>query len=154
MTASQPGVAGRSEAGSKFFGDSEANTPSGSEIENMGPVSNADRRRDLFGRFLKGNTVVTAKSAGKPVKKRRAVDEPTVEEHMRPVPADLEELETAPTAQAMASALEWIEDIEVVRKNSSYQGVLSRRIKERAAALGKLMKVFASRVEEKVILIT
>lgn len=68
---------------------------------------------------------------------------------MRPVPADLEELENASTAQAMASALEWIEDIEVVRKNSSYQGVLSRRIKERTAALGKLMRVFASRVEEK-----
>lgn len=52
-TASQPVVVGRPEEGSKFFGDSEVNTVSGSETENTVSISNADRRKDLFGRFLK-----------------------------------------------------------------------------------------------------
>lgn len=82
-------------------------------------------------------------------RKRKAPDEPTIEETLRPIPACLEEIEDAPTAQSTASAIEWLADIETIRGRSSYQGVLSRRIKERVAALRKVLEVFAVRVEEK-----
>lgn len=80
-------------------------------------------------------------------RRRKAPDEPTIEETLRPVPASLEEIENAPTAHSTASAIEWLADIETIRSRSSYQGVLSRRIKERVAALKRVLEVLAVRVE-------
>lgn len=85
----------------------------------------------------------------KPSRKRRGVYESTIEERLRPVPTRLEELEKAPAAQSMASAVEWLEDIDLIRGKSSYQGVLSRRIKEKVNALKRTLEVLALRVEDK-----
>lgn len=79
---------------------------------------------------------------------QRKRKEPTIEERMRPIPDCVEEIEDAPAAQTTAAALEWLEDIEVIRSRSSFQGVLSRRIKERVAAIKKSFEVLAVRMEE------
>lgn len=83
---------------------------------------------------------VNLKEKDKLPKRKKGPDKPTIEEmlHWCPVPGQLEELEDAPAAQSTASAKEWLEDIEIIRRRSSYQGVLSRRIKERLAALNKV----------------
>lgn len=54
-------------------------------------------------------------------RKRRGVDELTIEEQPRPVPTRLEELEAVPMAQSIAAAMKWLEDIELIRGRSSYQ---------------------------------
>lgn len=87
--------------------------------------------------------------SGKPPKKKRGVNEPTIEEQLRPVPKLLVKLEDAPTAHSTASAREWLEDIELIRGKSSYQGVLSKRIKERVQALRMVLEVLSVRIEEK-----
>jgi len=106
------------------------------------------------GKFVSAQSCSGSYAKGKGVKdrfpkRRKGPSEPTIEETLRPVPDCLEEIEDAPTMQSAASALEWLEDIETIRGRSSYQGVLSRRIKERVAALRKVLEVIAVRVEEK-----
>jgi len=81
--------------------------------------------------------------------RRKKADEPTIEEMLRPVPKQLVVLEIAPTAQSTASIKEWLEDIELIRGRSSYQGVLSKRIKERVVAIKRVMDILTIRVESK-----
>lgn len=58
-------------------------------------------------------------------------------------------MEIAPTAQSTASIKEWLDDIDLIRGKSSYQRVLSRRIKERVHALRRLLDVLSVRIEER-----
>lgn len=81
--------------------------------------------------------------------RKKKVDEPTIEEQLRPVPRQLETLEMAPSAQSTASAKEWLEDIELIQGRSSYQGMLSKRIKERVTVLKRVMEILAVRIEGK-----
>lgn len=75
--------------------------------------------------------------------------EPTIEETLRPLPEELNELEVTSTAQSIAFAIEWLEDIDVIRGRSSYQGVMSKRMRDRVAALKKIIRVLSKRMEEK-----
>lgn len=81
--------------------------------------------------------------------RKKKVDEPTIEEMLRPVPRQLDALEIAPTSQSIAAIKEWLKDIELIRGRSSYQGVLSKRIKERVATVKQLMDLLAIKVEGK-----
>lgn len=113
-------------------------TPSCSEAEDAG--SNSFK-------YTKGEAQRLAKLRAPP--RKRKPNEPTIEEQLRPVPRQLEALEMAPSAQATASAKEWLEDIELIRGRSSYQGVLSKRIRERVTALTRIIDVLATRIEFK-----
>lgn len=131
MRASVPGP---SWVGSKFFWDSDTNTQSCSEAESTRRFDNGDK--------------VTGKFTFK-VKKRKAPGEPTIEELLRPFPEQLDELEAAPTIQSIAFALEWLEDIDTIRGRSSYQGVMSKRMRDRVKAVKKTMQILSRRMEEK-----
>jgi len=128
------GVPGPSWVDSRFFGDSDTNTQSCSEAESTRRFDNRDK--------------VTGKFTPK-VKKRKAPGEPTIEELLRPLPEQLDELEAAPTTQSIAFALEWLEDIDTIRGKSSYQGVMSKRMKDRMKAVKKTMQILSRRIEEK-----
>jgi len=81
--------------------------------------------------------------------RKKKVDEPTIEEMLHPVPRQLDALEIVPTAQSATSAREWLEDIELIRGRSSYQGVFSKRIRERVTAIKQVMKILTTRIESK-----
>jgi len=68
---------------------------------------------------------------------------------LRPVPKQLDALEIAPTSRSIVAIKEWLEDIELIRGRSSYQGVLSKRIKERVATVKRVLDILAIRVEGK-----
>jgi len=76
-------------------------------------------------------------------------EEPTIEEMLRPVPKQMDALEIAPTSRSIVAVKEWLDDIELIRGRSSYQGVLSKRIKERVASVKKVLDILAIRVEGK-----
>jgi len=136
MVIPRPGVPGPSWVGSKIFGDSDTNTQSCLESES------ARNKRHYI------RDKVTGKFVAKTTKKRLP-GEPTIEEMLRPLPDQLDELEAAPTAQAIAFAVEWLEDIDLIRGRSSYQGVMSKRMRDRVAALKKVLRVLAVKAEEK-----
>lgn len=50
---------------------------------------------------------------------------------LHPVNVDVEQLNDYPTASLVAQALEWVEDIDMIRVKSSFQGVISKNVKER-----------------------
>jgi len=103
----RPGVPGPSRVVSKFFVDSDTNTQSCSEVENTkNKIRHLNPRDKVSGQFISKT-------------KKKKASEPTIEE-LRPLPEQLDELEVAPTAQSVAFALEWLEDIDLIRGKSSY----------------------------------
>lgn len=62
---------------------------------------------------------VTGKFVPK-IKKKRPAGESTIEEMLRHLPEQMDELEVTPTAQTIAFTVEWLEDIDLIRGRSSY----------------------------------
>lgn len=68
---------------------------------------------------------------------------------LRDVPADVEQLADAPSAEVGASAIEWIEDIEEIRKGSSnLNGALSGHIRKRTLALKTTVRLLMEKAAE------
>lgn len=73
----------------------------------------------------------------------------TITPKLRDVPADVEQLAEAPSAEIGASAIEWIEDIESIRKGSSnIQGGLSGQIRKRVVALKTTVRLLMEKAAE------
>lgn len=68
---------------------------------------------------------------------------------LRDVPADVEQLAATPFAEVGASAIEWIEDIEEIRKGSSnLQGGLSGHIRKRTLSLKTTVRLLMEKAAE------
>lgn len=98
--------------GSKFFADSD--TVSCSETDGTVTMSGSKTNARHFKR-----DETTGKFVSKSQKKK-IVGEAKIEDLLRPLPEELEELEVAPATQAIAFAIEWLEDIDLVRGRSAY----------------------------------
>ncbi|XP_029157015.1 uncharacterized protein LOC114929606 [Nylanderia fulva] len=84
----------------------------------------------------------------KPGRKKRSVDEPTIEQRFRPLPENVDKLNIAPVSQIRASAIEWLDDIEIIRANSNYQGALSGQIRKRVGVIKEILRVFGEKIED------
>lgn len=74
---------------------------------------------------------------------------PTVESQLREVPANMDEFPVTPASQLGASAIEWLEDLEVIRIGSgNMQGGLQSQMKKRVTALKEVVRVLAEKVED------
>lgn len=74
---------------------------------------------------------------------------PSIESQLREVPQDSDELPLVPVGQLGASALEWLEDLEVIRRGSgNLQGQIQSQMKRRVVALKEVIRVLAEKVED------
>lgn len=74
---------------------------------------------------------------------------PTIESQLREVPTNLDELPTTPASQLGASAIEWLDDLEIIRIGSgNVQGGLQSQMKKRVTALKEVVRVLAEKVED------
>lgn len=117
--------------------DSDTNTQSCSETDNTAEKKSRQYTRDA----------VSGKFASKI--KRKKSGELTIEELLRPLPEQMDELEIVPTAQSVAFAVEWLEDIDLIRGRSYYQGVMSKRMRDRITAVKKVIRTLSVKMEEK-----
>ncbi|CAL1672547.1 unnamed protein product [Lasius platythorax] len=91
----------------------------------------------------------SVRRSNRKIKKRRSSKEPTIVDRLHPLPSNMEELQTSPAAQIGASALEWLNDVEIIRAgSSSFQGALSGQMKSRFGILKKVLCILAEKVEE------
>lgn len=83
----------------------------------------------------------------KKVKNKRSG--PTIESQLREVPPNLDEFSVVPASQLGASALEWLDDLEIIRIGSgNLQGGLQSQMKRRVNALKEVIRVLAEKVED------
>lgn len=74
---------------------------------------------------------------------------PTIESQLREVPPNLDEFPIVPASQLGASALEWLDDLEIIRIGSgNMQGGLQSQMKRRVNALKEVIRVMAEKVED------
>lgn len=115
--------------------------PSGSEDTGTLTGSETDGK-------AKATTKKNTKKKTKPKLQTKKRSGPTIESQLREVPATLEEMIEVPATQLGASALEWLEDINIIRVNTSIHGGMSSHIKRRLNVLNEVIKVLAEKVEE------
>lgn len=73
---------------------------------------------------------------------------PTIESQLREVPATLDELTDSPVVNLGSSALEWLDDIDIIRVGTSMQGGLSSHIKRRLNVVKQVVRVMAEKIED------
>ncbi|XP_029177940.1 uncharacterized protein LOC114945803 [Nylanderia fulva] len=78
----------------------------------------------------------------------RSIGEPTIEQRLRPLPLNVEELYSAPISEVRASAIEWLNDIDTIRINSNYQGALSGQIRKRVNVIKEILRVLGEKIED------
>ncbi|KMQ90375.1 gag-pol polyprotein [Lasius niger] len=91
----------------------------------------------------------SVKRSNRRVKRRKSSKEPTIIDRLHPLPLNIEELHTSPAAHIGASALEWLNDVEIIRAgSSSFQGALSGQMKSRFGILKKILCIMAEKIEK------
>lgn len=83
--------------------------------------------------LLESDPESVAKKAGKGKKAKQAFSKKRaspIADKLHPV-VETEQLSDYPTASLIAHALDWIDDIDMIRVKSSFQGVISKKVKER-----------------------
>ncbi|XP_029177649.1 uncharacterized protein LOC114945560 [Nylanderia fulva] len=88
------------------------------------------------------------KPSKKPARRMRSIGEPTIEQRLRPLPLNVEELYSAPISEVRASAIEWLNDIDTIRINSNYQGALSGQIRKRVNVIKEILRVLGEKIED------
>lgn len=72
----------------------------------------------------------------------------TIEESLREIPEDMDELRLAPAAELGVSAVEWLEDIDKIRSGGNIQGGLSGHMRRRLNVLKETVRVFMEKATE------
>lgn len=74
---------------------------------------------------------------------------PTIESQLREVPSNLNEFSITSASQLGASALEWLDDINVIRVGrGNLQGGLQSQMKKRVTAIKEIVRVMVEKVED------
>lgn len=89
------------------------------------------------------------KSGKMPTKDKEKIGR-RVEDLLREVPPDNNELWDIPTNQLGASCIEWMEDIDTIRvRSKTMQGSLSKQMRIRVESIKHALRIFTEKIEEK-----